>query len=57
MGKVRRDVYSPDRERASAYDRLYRVYLRLHDWFGRDSRELMQELQRMSAEARKGERV
>ena len=57
MGKVRRDVYAPDRRRAEAYERLYHVYVRLHDWFGRDSRDLMGELQSIAADARKGERV
>ena len=57
MGKVRREVYTPDRERACAYDRLYQVYVRLHDWFGRDSRDLMAELQSIATETRKGESV
>ncbi len=57
MGKVRSDVYSPDRARAEAYDRLYRVYVQLHDWFGQANRELMHELQTISADARKGEPV
>jgi L-ribulokinase len=35
MGKVRRDVYVPDGQRADAYDRLYAEYIALHDHFGR----------------------
>ena len=57
MGKVRHEVYSPDPERAEAYTRVYRVYERLHDWFGRDSRDLMRELQGIADDTRKGERV
>ncbi len=56
MGRVRRDVYSPDRQRAEAYDRLYHVYVQLHDWFGRENRQLMRELQSISADSRKGTR-
>ncbi len=57
MGKVRRDAYSPDRKRAQAYDRLYAVYVQMHDWFGRENRALMRELHSISADARKGEHV
>ncbi|SDC89166.1 ribulokinase [Nocardioides lianchengensis] len=35
MGKVRPSVYLPDETRAQAYDRLFEVYLDLHDHFGR----------------------
>jgi L-ribulokinase len=44
MGRLRRDVYRPDRERASAYDGLYALYGRLHDHFGLADRELMRSL-------------
>jgi L-ribulokinase len=36
MARVRRNAYLPDPRRAAAYDGLYREYLRLHDYFGRD---------------------
>jgi len=45
MGRVRRDVYSPDRTRATAYDELHAVYTRVHDHFGREERDLMRRLQ------------
>ncbi len=51
MGKRRDRVYVPDRGHAEAYDRLYAVYARLHDYFGRDSRELMRQLQEIRARA------
>lgn len=57
MGKVSPDVYSPDREAAAAYDRLYRVYVQLHDWLGRENRELLRELQSISADTRTEKRV
>jgi L-ribulokinase len=44
MGRVRRDVYEPDPERAGAYDELYAIYDSLHDHFGVHHRELMREL-------------
>jgi L-ribulokinase len=47
MGRVRRDVYVPDASRASAYDDLYALYVRLHDHFGVRERDLMRTLQRM----------
>lgn len=57
MGRLRADVYSPAPGRAEAYDRLYHVYERLHDHFGRDSRDVMQELQSIAAHARGSERA
>jgi L-ribulokinase len=35
MGRVRRNAYLPDGERADAYDELYAHYSSLHDHFGR----------------------
>ncbi|MFZ0041214.1 MAG: ribulokinase [Solirubrobacteraceae bacterium] len=46
MGKRRDRAYLPDRSAAAVYDDLYGVYDRMHDWFGRDSRDLMRDLQR-----------
>ncbi len=40
MGRLRRDAYSPDRERAEAYERPYQIYVRLHDHFGCEQRDL-----------------
>jgi L-ribulokinase len=44
MGKVRRDVYTPDEARADAYDALYEHYSRLHDHFGRGGDDVMHAL-------------
>jgi L-ribulokinase len=47
MGRCHRDLYLPDAARASAYDDLYALYVRLHDHFGAHDRDLMRELQAM----------
>jgi L-ribulokinase len=53
MGKCRQRAYVPDERRAQTYDSLYRVYSRLHDWFGRESRDLMRELLKLRDDARR----
>jgi L-ribulokinase len=45
MGKLRSNVYEPDAARAAAYDELYALYGRVHDYFGREQRQLMRALQ------------
>jgi L-ribulokinase len=47
MGKVRRDVYTPDEARAGAYDALYEHYVELHDHFGRGGDDVMHALRRI----------
>ena len=47
MGKRHERVYEPDRDAARSYDRLYGVYGQLHDWFGRENRGLMRDLQKI----------
>ncbi|MFG2107653.1 ribulokinase [Micromonospora chersina] len=44
MGRVDRDVYRPDPERARAYDTLYAEYRTLHDHFGRGGNDVMSRL-------------
>ena len=44
MGKLRRGVYTPDPQRADAYDALYAEYVLLHDYFGRGANEVMHRL-------------
>jgi L-ribulokinase len=41
MGRRERDAYRPDPARAAAYDKLYAQYVRLHDYFGRGTSELL----------------
>jgi L-ribulokinase len=51
MGKVRRDVYQPDEDRAAVYDELYAHYVALHDHFGRGGDDVMHALRRIGKEA------
>ena len=44
MGRVREDAYIPDPAARAAYDRLYREYEILHDYFGRGENEVMHRL-------------
>ncbi|MGH6654702.1 MAG: ribulokinase [Actinocrinis sp.] len=44
MGKIERAAYTPDVDRASAYDALYAEYVRLHDYFGRGANEVLHRL-------------
>jgi L-ribulokinase len=43
MGRVDRDVYLPDDQRAAGYDELFAIYRELHDHFGRKT-SLMRRL-------------
>ena len=51
MGKVRRNAYVPDQQRADAYDALYAEYLQLHDHFGRGGNDVLHRLRAMRREA------
>ncbi|MVU82386.1 ribulokinase [Nocardia sp. ET3-3] len=53
MGRVDRAAYSPDPERAAAYDALYAEYRALHDHFGRGGTEVLHRLRRIRNTARK----
>ncbi|HEX2821046.1 MAG TPA: ribulokinase [Streptosporangiaceae bacterium] len=44
MGRLQRDVYSPDPVRADVYDQLYAEYVQLHDYFGRGANQVMHRL-------------
>lgn len=44
MGDKERIHYTPDPENHRAYEALYRKYVQLHDWFGREHRALMEDL-------------
>ena len=52
MGKLRRGAFTPDPQRAAAYDRLYAEYATLHDYFGRGGNDVMHRLRAMRREAR-----
>jgi L-ribulokinase len=51
MGKVERSVYTPDESRAAGYDRLYAKYVRLHDYFGRGTNDVMHRLRAIRRDA------
>jgi L-ribulokinase len=53
MGKLNRDVYTPDSAAADAYDTLYEEYTLLHDYFGRGTNDVMHHLKAIKREARK----
>jgi L-ribulokinase len=57
MGRIRRAVYTPDARRASAYDELYALYGRLHEYFGVKDRRLMRELQEIRERAVREDRA
>jgi hypothetical protein len=44
MGRIRRNVYTPDPATARAYDGLYADYVVLHDYFGRGTNDVMKRL-------------
>jgi L-ribulokinase len=52
MGRVQHSVYQPDTGHREVYDQLYETYLRLHDWFGRDT-DTLHRLRRIRNEARR----
>ena len=47
MGRVREDAYIPDPDAREVYDKLYREYRTLHDYFGRGANEVMHRLRDM----------
>ncbi|HET6500243.1 MAG TPA: ribulokinase [Amycolatopsis sp.] len=51
MGQVRRAVYRPVPANADAYDALYELYVRLHDYFGRGGNDMMHRLRQIQREA------
>ena len=53
MGKLNRDVYTPNATSADAYDALYEEYTILHDYFGRGANDVMHRLKAIKREARK----
>ncbi|MEZ0064562.1 L-ribulokinase [Streptacidiphilus sp. MAP12-20] len=52
MGRVHRALYTPDPDRARAYDLLYAEYRELHDHFGRGGSGAMHRLRALRDQAR-----
>ncbi|MFE9323361.1 ribulokinase [Nocardia sp. NPDC052278] len=53
MGRVHRNAYLPDPDRAAAYDAIYAEYQALHDHFGRGGTEVLHRLRRIRNDARR----
>lgn len=51
MGKVDKNIYTPNEESALAYDKLYAEYTLLHDYFGRGANDVMKRLRALKREA------
>ncbi len=49
MGRIRRNVYTPNPTAARVYDRLYADYVLLHDYFGRGANDVMKRLKQSGA--------
>jgi L-ribulokinase len=50
MAHLKEETYKPNLENKQVYDRLYREYLRLHDYFGRGENNVMKTLKQIKAE-------
>ena len=53
LGKVREKYYSPNKENAEVYNRLYAEYKKLHDYFGRGENKVMKTLKKIKSERNK----
>jgi len=51
MGRSQRDAYLPDPARVAVYDELYAEYVRLHDYFGRGTNDVMHRLRTIRSAA------
>ena len=51
MGKIKDTVYRPVPENVAAYDRLFKEYKTLHDYFGRGGNDVMKRLKAIKEEA------
>ncbi len=50
MGKLKDTVYYPIPENSAVYDRLYKEYTLLHDYFGRGANDVMKRLKEIKKE-------
>ena len=57
MGNRQEGAYTPNPEAVAAYDRLYDLYVAVHDHFGRDHRDIMHTLRALRREAHDKARV
>jgi L-ribulokinase len=54
MATLREDLYEPIPRNQAVYDRLYREYGMLHDYFGRGNNDVMKRLKQLRAEVLAG---
>lgn len=54
MGKLNKNVYTPNDEAATAYDALFAEYSLLHDYFGRGTNDVMHRLKALKRDAAAG---
>ena len=47
MARVQKLLYKPRREHHEVYDRLFKEYQTLHDYFGRGANDVMKRLKEM----------
>ena len=52
MGAVSDKVYTPDPENVKVYEKLYKEFVILHDYFGRGENDVMKRLKAIKAEAK-----
>jgi len=53
MARVREETYKPIPEHAAVYEKLYKEYTQLHDYFGRGGNDVMKRLKAVREEIRK----
>lgn len=54
MARVREETFKPIAENVAVYERLYREYSKLHDYFGRGENDVMKRLKSIRDEAKHG---
>lgn len=57
MGKVKDERYYPIQENVVAYQKLYKEFKLLHDYFGRGENDVMKRLKQIKAEVKKNKRL
>jgi len=53
MGKLKDEIYKPNPEAKTVYDKLFAEYVRLHDTFGRGENDVMKRLKAIKVDVRK----
>ena len=54
MARLRGESYHPNKENKAIYDKLFREYIILHDYFGREANDVMKRLKAMKTQIRAG---